>query len=45
MSSLFELVLSYNFIMEIPNTIGLLRNLRILYLDENELTTLPPDVR
>lgn len=44
MNSLFELVLSHNFIMELPHSIGLLRNLRTLYLDENELTSLPPDV-
>lgn len=45
MSSLFELVLSHNFIMEIPHSIGLLRNLRTLYLDENELSDLPADVK
>jgi hypothetical protein len=44
MVNLFELVLSYNFITEVPNTIGLLRNMRIFYIDENELTHLPNDV-
>jgi Leucine-rich repeat (LRR) protein len=44
MVNLFELVLSYNFITEIPNTIGLLRNMRIFYADENDITHLPPDV-
>ena len=44
MSSLYELVLNHNHIIELPNTIGLLRNLRIFYIDENDLTDLPPDV-
>jgi Leucine-rich repeat (LRR) protein len=44
MSSLFELVLNHNHIIELPNTIGLLRNLRTFYIDENDLSDLPVDV-
>lgn len=45
MSSLSELVLSHNCIKELPNTIGLLRNLRTFYIDENELNFIPSDVK
>lgn len=44
MSSLSELVLNHNHIIELPNTIGLLRNLRTFYICENDMTYLPADV-
>lgn len=37
-------MLSHNYIDELPPTIGLLRNLQTFYMDENDLTFLPPDV-
>ncbi len=45
LSKLSELILSKNKIEELPTNIGLLRNLRTLNLDENNLKSLPSDVR
>ena len=44
LSKLSELILSKNKIEELPTNIGLLRNLRTLNLDENNLKSLPSDV-
>jgi len=39
--SLIELSLSFNRLTEIPQTLGSLKTLRILYLNDNQLTHLP----
>lgn len=44
LTSLSELILNNNKLTELPTSIGLLRNLRTLNLDENQLIDLPPDV-
>ena len=36
--------MNHNYLTELPNSIGLLKNLRTLFLDENELSCLPSDV-
>ncbi|VDK67937.1 unnamed protein product [Gongylonema pulchrum] len=42
--SLVELYLTNNKIEKLPHTIGMLKNLEMLSVDENELTELPPEV-
>lgn len=42
--SLSELNVSANALTELPSSLGLLRYLRTLYADDNELTFLPAEV-
>lgn len=44
LSSLSELNISMNDLEELPASIGLLRNLRTFYADENLLTFVPAEV-
>ena len=44
LSALSEFNISTNDLVEIPSTIGLLRNLRTMYADENYLEVIPPEV-